>query len=138
MNPITNTEKLNTQDKLEFESGVELFVIVNREGRMIDSVRSGTIDMPENKKEMFLTKTSLGNSMQQDFDEDLTPMNYCLIQRRSKKYISIPIKNNNTILVVTKKDVNHENIVASVYKMMNFSKIVKDVASKEISKIEHV
>ena len=138
MNPITNTEKLSTQDKLEFESGVELFGIVNREGRMIDSVRSGTIDMPENKKEMFLTKTSLGNSMQQDFDEDLTPMNYCLIQRRSKKYISIPIKNNNTILVVTKKDVNHENIVASVYKMMNFSKIVKDVASKEISKIEHV
>ncbi len=125
MNPITNTEKINTQDKLEFESGVELFGIINRKGRMIDSVRSGTIDMPKNKKAMYLTKISLGNSMQRDFNDDLIPMNYCLIQRENKKYISIPIKNNNTILVVT-KNVDHENIVASVYKMMNFSKIIKD------------
>ena len=38
---------------------------------MTDSIGPGTIDMPECKKEMFLMKIALRNSMQQDFDEDL-------------------------------------------------------------------
>lgn len=131
MNQIKQTQKLSEDKTSAFESGVELFGIINSKGRMIDSVGNGAIDMPDNKKEMFLMKIALRNSMQSDFNEDLGEVDYCMTQRRNKKYISIPIKNGNTMLIVTKKDVNPENIVASIYKIMNFSKIVKDVAKSK-------
>jgi len=131
LNQRTQTQILDEDEKLAFESSVKLFGIINSKGRMIDSVGSGTIDMPDKKKEMFLMKIALRNSMQRDFDEELGEVDYCMTQRGNKKYISIPIKNGNTMLVVARKDVNTENIVTSVNKMMNYSKIVKDFSKSQ-------
>jgi hypothetical protein len=88
---------------------------------MIDSIGPGTIDMPEGKKEMFLMKIALRNSMQQDFDEDLGTVNYCLTIRGNTKYISIPVPNGSTILAVTKQEANHEELVEGINQIIHYS-----------------
>ncbi len=100
---------------------VELVGIINSKGRMVDSIGHGTIDMSKSKKEMFLMKIALRNSMQQDFDEDLGTVNYCMTQRGSTKYISVPAANGNTILAVTKQEANHEELVAGINQIIHYS-----------------
>ena len=100
---------------------VKLIGIINNRGRMIDSIGPGTIDMPEAKKEMFLMKIALRNSMQQDFDEDLGSVDYCMTQRGNTKYISIPTRNGNTILAITKQDANHEELVVGINQIIRYS-----------------
>ncbi len=100
---------------------VELIGIINSRGRLIDSIGHGIIDIPEDKKEMFLMKIALRNSMQQDFDEDLGTVNYCMTLRGNTKYISIPATNGNTILAVTKKEANHEELVAGINQILRYS-----------------
>ena len=100
---------------------VKLIGIINSRGRMTDSIGTGTIDMPKDKKEMFLMKIALRNSMQQDFDEDLGSVDYCMTQRGNTKYISIPTRNGNTILAVTKQDANHEEIVVGINQIIRYS-----------------
>ncbi len=100
---------------------VKLIGIINNRGRMIDSIGPGTIDMPKAKKEMFLMKIALRNSMQQDFDEDLGSVDYCMTQRGNTKYISVPARNGNTILAITKQDANHEELVLGINQIIRYS-----------------
>ncbi len=100
---------------------VKLIGIINNRGRMIDSIGPGIIDMPEAKKEMFLMKIALRNSMQQDFDDDLGSVDYCMTQRGNTKYISVPTRNGNTILAITKQDANHEELVVGINQIIRYS-----------------
>jgi hypothetical protein len=70
--------------------------------------------MPKSKKEMFLMKISLRASMQSDFDEELGKVNYCMTQRRDRKFISIPFLGENTVLIVTENNCDHEELVRSI------------------------
>ena len=100
---------------------VKLVGIINSRGKMTDSIGTGTIDMPKDKKEMFLMKIALRNSMQQDFDEDLGSVDYCMTQRGNTKYISVPTRNGNTILAITKQDANHEELVIGINQIIRYS-----------------
>jgi len=100
------------------KNGIELIGLINNQGRMINSIGSMALNLPKDKKEMFLMKIALRNSMQTDFDEELGPVNYCLTQRGNKKYISIPIDGNKTILIVTEKDIDHEQVVVGIKQML--------------------
>ena len=93
---------------------IELVGIINKRGRMTESLGLDSFDMPESKKEMFLMKIALRTSMQKDFDEDLGEVDYCMTQRGYKKFISIPAPGNNTILVITKNDFKHEGLIKNI------------------------
>ena len=130
---ITENEFLVSQKASIRNPDVKLVGIINRKGRMVGSIGSGTIDLPENKKEMFFMKIALRNSMQQDFDEDLGTVNYCITQRGGTKYISVPVPNGNTILAVTKKDSNHEGLVEGINQIIRYS---QEFLGEKISKEE--
>jgi hypothetical protein len=130
---ITENEFLVSQKASIRNPDVKLVGIINRKGRMVGSIGSGTIDLPENKKEMFFMKIALRNSMQQDFDEDLGTVNYCITQRGGTKYISVPVPNGNTILAVTKKDANHEGLVEGINQIIRYS---QEFLGEKISKEE--
>jgi len=93
--------------------------IINPDVKLVGIINS--IDMPEGKKEMFLMKIALRNSMQQDFDEDLGSVDYCMTQRGNTKYISVPTRNGNTILAITKQDANHEELVVGINQIIRYS-----------------
>jgi hypothetical protein len=130
---ITENEFLVSQKASIINPEVKLVGIINRKGRMVGSIGHGTIDLPENKKEMFFMKIALRNSMQQDFDEDLGIVNYCITQRGGTKYISVPVPNGNTILAVTKKDSNHEGLVEGINQIIRYS---QEFLGEKISKEE--
>lgn len=101
--------------------GADTFGVINQNGRVIDSTNLDSLRMSDSKQEMFFMKIALRNSMQSDFDEDLGKVNYCMTQRGDKKFITIPISDNNTLLVVIQNNVNHEEIIDSILNEISYS-----------------
>ena len=102
------------------DPGVELIGVINKRGMMTEFVGTNNIPLSDSKKEMFFMKITLRSSMQKDFDEELGKVDYCITKRDSKKYISIPTFDDNVVLVVTHKDVNHEKIIEEIIYTINF------------------
>ena len=100
---------------------VEMIGIINKRGRMIESIGSDALSMTESQKEMFLMKIALRNSMQSDFDDVLGSVKYCMTQRGNRKFISIPAPNNNTILVVITNNCDHEKLVNNIIQTLKNS-----------------
>lgn len=117
----TNQPQPILQKATIIKSGIELIGIINKKGRMTESIGRGYLGMPESKKEMFLMKIALRTAMQKDFDEDLGPVNYCMTQRGNKKFISIPASDDNTIFAVIKKEFDHESLVRNILQTLNDS-----------------
>lgn len=111
--------------------GIDLIGIINKRGRMTESIGPGYLEMPESKKEMFLMKIALRTAMQKDFDEDLGKVNYCMTQRGNKKFLSIPASDDSTIFAVTKKEFDHESLVKNITKTLKHSdQFLGEVLSK--------
>lgn len=107
---ISNNLKILRDTNIK--SKIEFIGIINEKGRLVESTdESMFCDMPNDRKEMFFMKIALRNSMQKDFDEYLEPVNYCMTQRGSKKFISVPRDDGTTILLVVKKEENAEEIL---------------------------
>jgi len=118
---ISKNKELVSQKASIINPDVKLVGIINSRGKMTDSIGTGTVDMPEDKKQMFFMKIALRNSMQHDFDEDLGSVDYCMTQRGNTKYISVPTRNGNTILAVTKQDADHEELVVGINQIIRYS-----------------
>lgn len=122
MSTIISENKLfEAQHGSIIKQGVELIGIINSQGRMMNLIGNTDLNLPKERKEMFLMKIALRNSMQKDFDEDLGPVSYCMTLRGNKKYISIPINKDKTVLVVTKKDIDHEQVVVGIKQLIQHS-----------------
>ena len=102
------------------DPGVELIGVINKRGMMTEFVGTNNIPLSDSKKEVFFMKIALRTSIQKDFDEELDKVDYCITKRDSKKYISIPTFDDNVVLVVTHKDVNHEKIIEEIIYTINF------------------
>ncbi len=100
---------------------LEMIGIINKRGRMTKSIGFDSLNMPKSKKEMFLMKIALRASMQSDFDEELGKVNYCMTQRGDRKFISIPNLGDNIVLVVTKNNCDHEELVDNITKTLKNS-----------------
>jgi len=107
-------QKQVLQKAMIVKPGLEMIGIINRRGRMTESIGFDSLNMPKSKKEMFLMKISLRASMQSDFDEELGKVNYCMTQRGDRKFISIPFLGENTVLIVTEKNCDHEELVRNI------------------------
>ena len=121
MGTMMNIEELVSQKASIINPDVKLVGIINSRGKMTVSIGTGTIDMSEDKKQMFFMKIALRNSMQHDFDEDLGSVDYCMTQRGNTKYISVPTRNGSTILAVTKQDADHEELVVGINQIIRYS-----------------
>ncbi len=122
MSLLISKNNQNFQDASIIRSGVEFVGIISEKGRLVDTIGKDLLcDMPRDRKEMFCMKIALRNSMQKDFDEYLGPVNYCMTQRGNAKFITIPAVNGNTILVITKKKVEPEEVVGHVTQMLQSS-----------------
>ncbi len=118
---ISKNKELVSKKASIINPDVKLVGIINSRGKMTDSIGTGTIDMSEDKKKMFFMKIALRNSMQHDFDEDLGSVDYCMTIRGNTKYISVPTRNGNTILAVTKQDADHEELVVGINQIIRYS-----------------
>lgn len=102
---------------------IEFVGTINEKGRLIESSGIHNFSkMPKDRQEMFFMKIALRSSMQKDFDEYLGSVNYCMTQRGNSKLISIPRNDRTTILIITKKQVDHEGIIANFEKISNEEK----------------
>ena len=96
------------------KANFEMIGIINKRGKMTESIGFDSLSMPKSKKEMFLMKIALRASMQSDFDEELGKVNYCMTQRGDRKFISIPYFGDKTILIVAKNNCDHEELMENI------------------------
>lgn len=118
---VPENQKRVFQKAMVIKPDVEMIGIIDKRGKMTESVGFDALDMSEYTKEMFLMEIALRTSMQKDFDEDLGPVNYCMTQRENRKFISIPTLDNNTILAVINNDCNHEELVNNMIQTLKNS-----------------
>jgi len=118
---VPEDQKKVLQKATIIKPGLEMIGIINKRGRMTESIGFDSLSMSKSKKEMFLMKIALRASMQSDFDEELGKVNYCMTQRGDRKFISIPTFGDNTVLAVTKNDCNHEELVNNITKTLKNS-----------------
>ncbi len=111
---VQKTKKKVLQKATIIKPGLEMIGIINKQGRMTESIGFDSLSMSKSKKEMFLMKIALRASMQRDFDEELGKVNYCMTQRGDLKFISISTIGDNTVLAVTKNDCDHEELVNNI------------------------
>jgi len=104
--------------------------IINKQGRMIESIGFDSLSMSKSKREMFLMKIALRASMQRDFDEELGRVNYCMTQRGDRKFISISSFGDNTVLAVTKNNCNHEELLNNITKTLKNSDQFNEILFK--------
>jgi len=114
------------------ENGVEFVGIINDKGRLEDSVCAHELPLPSKKKEMFCMQIALHNRMQQDLDEELSPVLYTITERGNSKLVVIPTKTSKLILGIMKNKTDHTHFVN---KIMSFYKSVDSLkASTEESR----
>ncbi|TBR08908.1 MAG: hypothetical protein EPO62_05980 [Candidatus Nitrosotenuis sp.] len=98
---MCNTERLQ---KMMATAGIELFGIINKNGRILDAWSRKDLRISKEKKEILFMQIALQSSMQRDFDEDLGTVSFCMIKREKLRFIYRPIGLGNTALVVTNKN----------------------------------
>jgi len=118
---VPEDQKKVLQKTTMIKPDMEMIGIINKLGRMTESIGFDSLSMSKSKKEMFLMKIALRASMQSDFDEELGKVNYCMTQRGDRKFISIPNLGDNTVLVVTKNNCDHEELVNNITKTLKNS-----------------
>jgi len=123
MSLLISKDEQNFQNTLMIRSEIEFIGTINKNGRLVESAGvNNFLKMPKDRQEMFFMKIALRSSMQKDFDEYLGSVNYCMTQRGNSKFISVPRFDGTTILLVTKKEVDHEGIIANIEKIANEEK----------------
>jgi len=128
---IPEDQKQVLEKALIVKPGLEMIGIINKRGRMTESIGFDSLNMLKSKKEMFLMKISLRASMQSDFDEELGKVNYCMTQRGDRKFISIPFLGENTVLIVTENNCDHEELVRNITPILRNSDRLDEIFFRE-------
>ena len=103
-------------------TGTEFVCIINKQGRIEQSIFKNGIDITEDKKEMFAMGVQLQNSMQSDFDYEFGTVNYTITERENARFVSIPTC-VGILLAKMNKSVDPFIFVNKISRMMNPSKI---------------
>ena len=129
-NPFSAYPFLN--DKSMLENGVKFVGIINDKGRLEGSVSAHELLLSNKQKEMFCMQLVLHNRMQQDLDEELSPVSYTITERGNSKLVVIPTKTSKLILGIMTNKTDHTYFVN---KIMSFYKSVESFkASTEESR----
>lgn len=98
---ITNAERLQN---MIASAEIEMFGIINKNGRVVDSWSRNDIRISKEKMEILFMQIALQSSMQRDFDEEFGTVSFCTVKRKKLKFVYRPIGSGNTALLVTSKD----------------------------------
>lgn len=71
-------------------AGTEFVCIINKQGRMEQSILNEGINITKEKSEMFAMALRLQSSMQSDFDCEFGTVHYTIIERENARFVSIP------------------------------------------------
>ena len=109
------------QNALISLEGVEFVCLINKQGKIEQSVYKNGIILSKEKHEMFTMGVQLHNSMQRDFDEEFGPVHYSITERENSRFVSIPTHAGILMAKLT-KSVDPFVFVNEITTMMNFSK----------------
>jgi len=99
-------------------AGTEFVCIINRQGRIEQSIFKNGIKMSDDKKEMFAMGLQLQYSMQNDFDYEFGTVNYIITERENARFVSIPI-NAGILLAKLNKSLDPFVFVNKITRMIN-------------------
>ena len=108
---IPENKQLLLQKSTLTDPNIMQIGIINKKGRLVESIGTASTGMPDHKKEMFFMGIALIRSMQKDYDEDMGPINHILLQRQNLKFILIPIDDDASVLIISKKDFDHKKFL---------------------------
>jgi hypothetical protein len=82
--------ELFLQGKFLPPENVEFVCIINKQGRIEQSIYKNGINISKEKNEMFSMSIQLQNSMQSDFDDEFGTVHYTITERENARFVSIP------------------------------------------------
>ena len=101
------------RDKSILGMGVEFIGLINKEGRMEDSLCKNEINLTEERKEMFLMQFRLQSSMHRDYDDEFGPVNHTITERENSIFVSIPTV-SHTVLVIMNKNIDPTGAISKI------------------------
>lgn len=101
------------RDKSILGMGVEFIGLINKEGRMEDSLCKNEINLTEERKEMFLMQFRLQSSMHRDYDDEFGPVNHTITERENSIFVSIPSV-SHTVLVIMNKNIDPTGTISKI------------------------
>jgi len=90
------------QDESRLPKGTEFVCIINKMGRIEQSIFQSGFNISKEKKEMFTMGVRLQYSMQSDFDDEFGKVNYTITERDGYQFVSIPIHESILFGVLSK------------------------------------
>lgn len=102
------------------ENGVEYLAIINKKGRIEDTVYKNDINLNDERKQVFFLSLLLHNSMQRDFDEEFGAVNYNITDRGDSKFVSIPIP-DGMFFAKLNGSVDPDVFIREVFTILKFS-----------------
>jgi hypothetical protein len=133
---IPKNKQSISQKSTIIEPGIMQIGVINKRGRLVDSIGPSLTGMPDDKKEMFFMGVALMRSMQKDYDEDLGPLNYVLLQRQNLEFILIPADDDESVLIIAKKGFDHEKFIKKHYQLLQNKSQFLDMKIEEKRQIE--
>lgn len=116
-----NSESPNSQTLKPFLSklGIRYLALINKQGRLKEEVVVSANDfhLSSEKKEMFFMTFRLQASMQNDFDDELGPVWYNLVERKNVKFLSMPTYPDNygdLIFATMRKGTDHSIVIKNI------------------------
>jgi hypothetical protein len=103
-------------------AGIEFVCLINKQGRIEQSIFNNGIDITEDKREMFAMGLQLQNSMQSDFDYEFGTVHYTITERENARFVSIPTS-TGVLLAKMNKSADPFVFVDKITRMTNSSKI---------------
>ena len=125
------TEKIEPDffcDKSLLEDGIEFIGLVNKQGRMENTIFSNDINLTAERKEMYVMGLRLQTAIQGDFDSELGPVSYNVTEREESKFVSI-VHFPYVILAIMKKSKDHIVVINKIKTAIrNFRKVSKELS----------
>ena len=110
-------------DEFMLPEGTEFVCMINKHGRIEQSIFKNGIDMSEDKKEMFAMGVQLQNSMQSDFDYEFGTVHYTITERENARFVSIPT-HMGILLAKLNKSVDPFVFVIKITEMIKSSNLL--------------
>ncbi|MHB8602480.1 MAG: hypothetical protein ACYC6W_06360 [Nitrosotalea sp.] len=123
---ITKNEFGLFYDTSILEDGVEFIGLINKQGKMENTLFKNEINLTKERKEMFSMAHRLQSSMQKDFDYEFGSIHYTIIERENARFVSMPT-HAGILLTKLKKSVDPFAFVNKITAMMNPSKVLFEV-----------
>jgi len=118
-------------NKSILEDGVEFIGLINKQGKMENTIFKNEINLTEERKEMFSMELMLQSSMQSDFDSEFGPVSYTITEREKSKFVSI-LTFPYLILAIMRKNKDHIAVINKIKTAIrNFDIVNKKSSVKE-------